>query len=197
MSEDKAAKPGRRRDPSRDEAILRATLEAFVDDGYDGVSIEGVAALAGVGKATIYRRFSNKAELVVEAVRRGAHMEDDLPDTGDLAADLADMLRPLVTRLRGPDGKVLVTLAVERVRNPDLAAAFERSVIGAKRNHLRKLVRSAVDRGDLSPDADLDLIAEAGPAIIWHHALHGLPIEQDLPERLVAFLLASPLPPPS
>src|SRR3546814_7686584 len=89
-------------------------------------------------------------------------MEDDLPDTGDLGADLADMLRPLVTRLRGPDGKVLVTLAVERVRNPDLAAAFERSVIGAKRNHLRKLVRSAVDRGDLSPDADLDLIAEAG-----------------------------------
>src|SRR3546814_8826231 len=89
-------------------------------------------------------------------------MEDDLPDTGDLGADLSDMLRPLVTRLRGPDGKVLVTLAVERVRNPDLAAAFERSVIGAKRNHLRKLVRSAVDRGDLSPDADLDLIAEAG-----------------------------------
>src|SRR3546814_12411617 len=77
-------------------------------------------------------------------------MEDDLPDTGDLGADLSDMLRPLVTRLRGPDGKVLVTLAVERVRNPDLAAAFERSVIGAKRNHLRKLVRSAVDRGDLS-----------------------------------------------
>src|SRR3546814_11503261 len=108
-------------------------------------------------------------------------MEDDLPDTGDLGADLSDMLRPLVTRLRGPDGKVLVTLAVERVRNPDLAAAFERSVIGAKRNHLRKLVRSAVDRGDLSPDADLDLIAEAGPAIPCHHALHGLPTEAGLP----------------
>src|SRR3546814_11398426 len=94
-------------------------------------------------------------------------MEDDLPDTGDLEADLADMLRPLVTRLRGPDGKVLVTLAVERVRNPDLAAAFERYVIGAKRNHLRQLVSAAADRGDPSPAPTLDLHTAARPPTTW------------------------------
>jgi AcrR family transcriptional regulator len=194
MSDDTSPRRGRRRDPTRDEAIFQATLEAFVEDGYDGVSVEGVAARAGVGKATIYRRFPNKAELVVEAVRRGAHIEDDLPDTGDLRADLATMFRPLVERLRGPDGKVLITLAVERVRNPDLAAAFERSVIGAKRGHLRKIVKAAIDRGAIPRDADLDLLAETGPAIIWHHALHGLPLDEDLPDRVVALVLGA-LPP--
>ena len=94
---------GRRRDPSRDEAILAATLATFAEEGYAGVSIEGVAARAGVGKATIYRRCASKAQLVVEAVRVGACLNDHLPDTGDLRSDLASMLRAMVQRLRSDD----------------------------------------------------------------------------------------------
>ena len=182
-------RPGRRRDPACDEAILKATIDAFVDEGYAGVSIEGVAGRAGVGKATIYRRFASKAELVAEAVRVTACIDDHLVDTGDVRADLISMLTPMVERLRGPDGKLLLTFAAERVGNPDLAAAFERSVIGAKRVHVRKLLAAAVERGELPADADIELIAEAAPAIIWHHALYGLPLDGDLPKRIFDLVL--------
>lgn len=186
---DRAAS-GRRRDPACDAAIFSATLDLFVEEGYAGVSIEGVAARAGVGKATIYRRFASKAELVVESVRTSACMLDDhLPDTGDLRADLHAMLQPMLERLRGVDGKVLVTLMSERLRNPDLAAEFDRSVVGRKRAHARKLVRAAIKRGDLPADADIDLIAEIGPALLWHHALFGLPLTDALLRRTLDLAL--------
>lgn len=180
---------GRPRDPSCDAAILRATVDAFIEGGYAGVSMEGVAARAGVGKATIYRRFPSKAELVVEAVRCGVQIDDDLPDTGDLRADLIAMMQPLFDRLRGAEAELLVRFATERVRSPELAAAFDRAVVGRKREHLRSLLASAVQRGDLPDSADLDLIAEAGPALLWHHALHGLPLPDGLLERIVELAL--------
>ncbi|HEV3227387.1 MAG TPA: TetR/AcrR family transcriptional regulator [Acidimicrobiales bacterium] len=183
------ARAGRPRDPACDAAILRATLEAFTEFGYAGVSMEGVAARAGVGKSTLYRRYATKAHLVVEAVRCGAQMDDDLPDTGDLRADLLTMMRPLLARLRSDEGQVLVTFAAERVRNPDLAEEFDRLVIGKKREHLRRLVRDAVERGDLPRDADVDLIAEAPPAYLWHHALYGLPLTDDLLDRILDLVL--------
>jgi AcrR family transcriptional regulator len=189
LGDDVRPRPGRRRDPACDEAILKATIDAFVEEGYAGVSIEGVAARAGVGKATIYRRFASKAELVVEAVRATALIDDHLVNTGDLRADLISAWSPMVERLRGPDGKLLLAFAAERVGNPDLAAAFERSVIGAKRVHVRKLLDEAVERGELAADADLELIAESGPAIIWHHALYGLPLDDDLPSRILDLAL--------
>jgi AcrR family transcriptional regulator len=186
---EQASRPGRRRDPALDKAIVAATLESFAEDGYAGVSIEGVAARAGVGKATIYRRFPSKVELVVEAMRVGACLTDHLPDTGDVRADLEAMLRIMLERLRSPDGHVLLAFAVERVRNPELGAEFQRSVIGAKRAHMRSLIAGAVERGELPADTDAQLVAESGPALIWHHALNGLPLTDDLPTRIVALVL--------
>lgn len=184
-----ALRSGRPRDPALDAAILEATIDVFVEEGYLGVSIEGVAARAGVGKASIYRRYANKAELIVEAIRAKACISDHLPDTGDLRADIRSMLQPLVERLRGSDGPVLIAFMGERLRHPDLAAEYERSVIGAKRAHMRTLVRGAVQRGDLPADSDIDVIAEMGPALLWHHALHGLPLTDDLPDRILATVL--------
>lgn len=187
-----ALRPGRPRDPACDAAILAATLDVFAEGGYLGVSIEGVAARAGVGKASIYRRYASKAELIVEAMRTRIGIEDHLPDTGDLRADLRSMWRPLLQRLRGEDGKLLIAFMGERARHPDLSAEFERSVVGAKRAHTRKLVRAAVKRGDLPPDSDVEVIAEVGPALLWHHALYGLPLTDDLPDRILGTLLPSP-----
>ena len=186
---DERRRSGRRRDPARDAAILAATLAAFAEDGYAGVSIEGVAARAGVGKATIYRRYPSKAQLVVEAVRVGACLDDHLPDTGDLRSDLEAMLRAMVDRLRSADGPVLLAFAAERLRHPELAAEFERSVIGAKRAHGRNLIAAAVRRGELPADTDIDLVTEAGPGLVWHHALHGLALSDDLPARILALVL--------
>jgi AcrR family transcriptional regulator len=186
------ARAGRPRDPALDAAILAATAEVFVEEGYAGVSIEGVAARAGVGKATIYRRYGDKAELVVAAVSHGAHIDDHLPDTGDLRADLRAMIEPLFERLRGEHGPLLTAFAAERARHPELAAEFERRVIGRKRDHLRHLMASAVARGELPPDADVDLIAESGPALLWHHALHGLGFPDELPDRILTLVLGPP-----
>jgi len=180
---------GRPRDPACDAAILQAALDLFAEHGYAGVSIEGVAARAGVGKATVYRRYATKPELVVEAVRCGAQLSDVLPDTGDLRADLRSMMQPLLDRLRGDDGRLLITFAMERFRNPELADEFNRAVIGKKRSHIRRLVADAVERGDLPKDADIDLIAETPPALLWHHALYGLPLDDGLLDRILDLVL--------
>lgn len=180
---------GRPRDPAVDEAILDAAAALFVDLGYAGVSIEGVAARAGVGKATIYRRYADKAELIVHAVRHCAHINNDLPDTGDLRADLRAMLGALFEGLRGQDGALLLAFAAERIRNPELAESFMRNVVGGKREHMKRLFESAAARGELPPGADLELLAEAGPAILWHHALHRLGFPADLPDRIIDLML--------
>lgn len=180
---------GRPRDPSRDEAIAAATLAIFAEEGYAGISIEGVAARAGVGKATIYRRFASKEELVVDAVRLGAHLTDHLPDTGDVRADLASMLHGLIDKLRSDSGPVLLAFLAERLRYPELAAEFNRSVVGAKRAHTRRLVQDAIERGDLPGTVDVDLVTEAGAALVWHHARYGLPLTDDLPERIIRTIL--------
>jgi AcrR family transcriptional regulator len=192
VQDDLRPRPGRRRDPACDDAIHAATLAEFVEHGYAGLSVEGVAARAGVAKATIYRRYPNKAALVVDAVRVGACIDDHLPDSGDLRADLTSILRRMVERFRGPDGAVLVAFAAERVRHPELAAEFERSVIGNKRRHVRELLQAAIDRGQLPADTDTELIAEAGPALVWHHALNRLPMSRHLPDRIVALVLGPP-----
>ena len=78
--EEAAAKgPGRPRDPEADRAILEATIEILGEEGYEGLSIEGVAARAGVGKTTIYRRWTSKAELVVAAIQRYKSPADPSP----------------------------------------------------------------------------------------------------------------------
>ncbi len=182
-------RPGRRRDPLCDEAIFAATLALFVEEGYAGTSIEGVAARAGVAKATIYRRYPNKAQLVVSAVHTCTGTTDHLPDTGDVRADLTSMLARLTDLLRGDLGPVLVAFAGERARYPKLDEEFTRSVIGAKRAHIRHLVTSAIEAGELPADADVEVIAEAGPALVWHHALNRLALTDDLPARIVDMLM--------
>jgi AcrR family transcriptional regulator len=149
------------------------------------MSIEGVAARAGVGKATIYRRYPSKAPLLVDAIRNRLHLVEQLPDSGDLRADLLAMLKPLVGSLRSGDGPLLIAFMTERVREPELNDEFGRCVVGHKKVHLRKLVRDAVERGDLPADTDVDLVAELGPALIWHHALGNGPVDPDLAERIV------------
>jgi len=136
-----------------------------------------------VGKATIYRRYRNKAQLVVEAVRVGACPTDHLPDTGDLRADLTSMLTKPMDLLSGDAGPVLLAFAAERIHYPALDEEFKRSVIGAKRAYFRYLLKSAIERGDLPADTDVEVLAEAGPALMWHHALNRLPLTDDLQRR--------------
>jgi len=183
------ARPGRRRDPEVDEAILDATLALFAEGGYRGITIEGVAARAGVGKASVYRRYPTREALVVDAMRVRLCLIHDLTDTGDLRADLLAMTTPLIERLGGPQGPTLIAFMCERIREPELAEEWQRSVVGRKREHVRALVRGAVGRGELPADTDVDLVAELPSAVIWHHALNGLTVDAALGERIVDDIL--------
>ncbi len=181
---------GRPRSEVCDRAILDATVEALLEDGYTGMSIEGVAARAGVGKATIYRRWANKAELAVEALRSRACAAVPMVGTGDLRHDLVQLLRNLLEAMRGVDGRLMTTCVSERARHPDLADELNRSVVTERRAFVRQLVEQALERGDLPAGTDTELVADVGFAVLWHRLTMGqAPLSDDLPERIVAQVL--------
>jgi AcrR family transcriptional regulator len=164
---------GRPRSEDREREIMAAALEALVAEGYDGMSVEGVAARAGAGKATVYRRWRNKAELVADAIREHACRDIELPDTGDARADLRAFLRDLQGSFEDFEGKLIAVFTAERMRHPDLAAAFDARFVSQRRAYLETIVRRAIERGELPADTDVELLAEVGPAILLHQFVKG------------------------
>ena len=158
---------GRPRSAAVDAAILDATLEEYAERGFDGMSIDGVAVRAGVGKATIYRRWSSKQELVRDAI---AYMHDDIeaPDTGSLLGDyegLAAGVRAAVQRQGA--ATFAPRLLGEAVGDPELHAIFYANLIKPRRDQMRLVLERAVARGEIRNDLDLDLMIDlfAGPAV--------------------------------
>jgi AcrR family transcriptional regulator len=157
---------GRPRSEEAHQAILDATLALLAEVGFSALTVEGVAQRAGVGKATIYRRWTSKLPLVVEAFGRLPALED--ADTGSLAGDLKLMLRNYLHLFRStPLGAVLPSLAGERAHDPELAKLFE-PLMRDRRQPLQRAFERAVARGELSPDLDLDLAADlvVGPIAV-------------------------------
>jgi AcrR family transcriptional regulator len=181
-----APRGGRPRSEQRDQEILDAALQAFVADGYDAMTIEGIASRIGASKATVYRRWRNKDELVVEAVRRHAVASVALVDTGDVREDVRAYLRGMLKAFRGFDGALMIAFTAERIRHPELGKLFDERFVTGRRAHLRRLVQAAVDRGDLPGDADVELLADVGPAILLQHlAFRPGPLRPDLADRIV------------
>ena len=104
-SRSRSARGGRPRDDAREQAILDAAIDLVAEIGYDAMSIEAVAARAKSSKATIYRRWPGKAELVAEAMRRRSEpVLEDLPDTGSLRGDLLALVQRMFDSINGVDG---------------------------------------------------------------------------------------------
>ena len=99
------------------------------------------------------------------------------------------MMQPLIDRLGGPQGRCSWRSCASGLRKPELAAEWDRSVVGRKREHMPALVRGAIERGELPADTDVELVAELPSAIIWHHALDGFPVDRDLAQRVVVHIL--------
>jgi AcrR family transcriptional regulator len=137
-----------------------------VEVGYSGLTVEGVANRAGVGKATIYRRWSSKLPLVIEAFGDLPGLEE--ADTGDLVTDLERMLRSyLEVFSASPLGAVVPSLAGELPHNPELMELFS-PLDRSRRQPLLEALRRGVARGELEPDPDLDLAADliVGPITV-------------------------------
>jgi AcrR family transcriptional regulator len=157
---------GRPRSEEAHQAILRATLELLGQVGFSGLTVEGVASRAGVGKATIYRRWPSKLPLVVEAFHALPQLEE--VDTGHLATDLKQMLRSYLHLFNEtPLAAVLPSLAGERRHNPELSELLD-PVLRHRRRPLVIALERAQRRGELPVDLDLDLAADlvVGPIAV-------------------------------
>jgi AcrR family transcriptional regulator len=160
------ASAGRPRSEEAHQAILDATLALLAEVGFSALTVEGVAGRAGVGKATIYRRWPSKLPLVVEAFGGLPSFED--ADTGSLASDLKVMLRGYLELFnKTPLAAVLPALASERAHDPALAELLN-PVLRQRRSPLASALERARIRGEIAADLDLDLAADliVGPIAV-------------------------------
>ncbi|ABP54780.1 regulatory protein, TetR [Salinispora tropica CNB-440] len=167
-----APDPNRRRESSR-RAILTAAFDLLQEVGYAKLTIEGIAARAGVGKQTIYRWWPSKGIVIFDAFLMLNEAPEGgpplLPDTGDLHADLTAVLRATVVELNDPRyDQPLRALSTEITHDPELAAAYVERLDKPMRQAKRQRLRSAQQAGQLAEDLDLDMAVD----IIWAPVLN-------------------------
>lgn len=177
---------GRPRDEAREQAILEAAIELLAEVGYDAMSIEAVAVRAKSSKATIYRRWPGKAELVADAMRRRTEPAlEDLPDTGSLRGDLLALAQRMFAGMNGADGGLICGLAVAVRSDP----AFGRLLAAHTHEHKLRSVTGVVSRaearGELPPGADPSLILQVAPGVALFHQMSGEPLDAAFAEHLV------------
>jgi AcrR family transcriptional regulator len=177
----------RRSDLARHTEILDATLGELQEVGYDRMTMDAVAKRAGASKATLYRHWPNKAELVVAAIR---HMRGDalevLPDTGRLRDDLLGLL--VGTQPRSAEDQLCVMRGMVSAcgSDPELATAFFEQVVNTKRSAALELMRRAQARGEVSEATDIQFLVDAAPAmLIFRHLLTPFPVDEEYLTRLV------------
>jgi AcrR family transcriptional regulator len=172
---------------AREEEVLDAAVDLLLEVGYDRLTMDSVASRARAGKATLYRRWSSKQQLVVDAVNRSKRaMIGPPPDTGSLRSDL-------VRCFSGPDAIVpveahrLMGVVMSALQtDPEFAAEFRTRFVLPRVGVLQEVYRRAADRGELRPGADLSIIAPALAAVLLQRALVlGEPITGALVERVV------------
>jgi AcrR family transcriptional regulator len=167
-------RPGRRRDHTRGPEILDAALEVLAETGYDGMTIDMVAARAKAGKATVYRRWSSKAELVIDAVACMKKNDIDpahLPDTGTLRGDLLAMIKPHTIEDNERKLRVMAGLMSMLSRDPDLAEAVNQAIVEPRVAVTRVLMRRAADRGEISPGCDIETLSLIVPSMVIFRVL--------------------------
>jgi AcrR family transcriptional regulator len=161
--------------------ILQAARDELAERGYERTTMAAVAARAGAGKATVYRRWASKAEMVIDAISCTADAAltiDKVPDTGSLAGDL-QALRALKHHDEGV-WQALAALVSELPHEPELAAAVHDRLVRPRVGLVRALLDRAAARGELNPGLDLDLVACVPSAMIAYRLLvSGEPIDTD------------------
>ncbi len=125
------------------------------------MSVEGVAAAAGVGKTAIYRRYPSKAELAAAAVRTLRDDSGPLPDTGSARTDIIEMLTRFQPALERAGFAMIGALLVEERRNPGLLETFRKRIFRPRRREAIKVLQRGVERGEIRADADLEVAVEA------------------------------------
>jgi AcrR family transcriptional regulator len=158
--------PGR--GEAREGAILAAALALLAEVGYDRMSMDAIAVRARASKATMYRRWSGKAELVVTAVERHTgQLRAERTDPGSLRADLLDTLRDMRDGLAEQDARLLLGLLTAMHHDEELARTVRTRMVDDKRQAIDPVIDRAVARGELPAAIDRARLAEVSSAMLF------------------------------
>lgn len=182
--------PGRPRSDASHQAILQATMEILQQEGYRATSIEAIAARAGVGKKTIYRWWPSKATVALEALTAYTDAHVPFSDTGSLEGDLTTYFELSFPGLHGKAGTVLSGLAAEAQWDPAFASEFQRTFIVPRKAALVALLQRGVERGELAPETNLDVLADLIYGAKWYRfLLYPAPLDEAFAREIVKLIL--------
>jgi AcrR family transcriptional regulator len=177
---------GRPRDPSRDGVIRAAILRLLAEVGYGSLTMDAVAAEAGVGKATIYRRWRTKEDLVVDTISDLNQELASPPDTGSLEGDLrvlTDQMRAVIT---GPTGAATLSLLSTMPHQPALAQAFQDGPLMIWHKVFAEVWARAEQRGEVGPGMAGSILAEATTALmVQRWLMTALPVDQAFTDEML------------
>jgi AcrR family transcriptional regulator len=179
-----------RRDENARLAVLHAADDLLVERGFGGVTIEGIAARAGVAKQTIYRWWPSKVDVLLDTLVDDASRQLVVPDTGSAIDDTRRYLRVLARFLtREPAGKVLLALLGEAQHDAEMAGVFHHRYLDPQREREREMLKRGIAAGELSAALDVDAALDAMSGPIVYRALTGAPIPRSFVDGLVADIL--------
>ena len=167
---------GRPRSARAHEAILQAAVGLLLEHGLDAVSMDAVAARAGVSKATIYRWWPTKESLALDALyTEWSAAAPDPRDTGSLRGDLIELLSPWARLVGGqrPYARVIAALLAETHTDPAFAAEYQQRVVQPRRDQARAIFARAIERGEISPGLDLEVALDLIYGPLYHRLLQG------------------------
>jgi AcrR family transcriptional regulator len=177
---------GRPRDPSRDGVIRAAILHLLAQVGYGALTMDAVASEAGVGKATIYRRWRTKQDLVVDTISDLNRDVATPPDTGSLEGDLRQMLRSMVSVITGPTGAATLSLLSTVPHQPALADAFRNGPLAVWRESFDQIWQRAEQRGEIPPGVSTSVLGETTSALLVQRwLLTGRPVDDEFADQVL------------
>jgi AcrR family transcriptional regulator len=191
---------GRRRGALLTSAIYRATLDELAETGFDKLSFDKIAASAGTGKASLYRRWATPAELVLEALTDplSGFGGIPVPRTGSLRGDLVFLLGGFARIMeREPRGRALFPLITQRERHPELYASLRRMLLDPGQQRILDVLRAAAARSEVDPAAVTPRIAAVGPRLVLaelmeHGTVAPTEVEAIVDEVLIPVLVRRP-----
>jgi AcrR family transcriptional regulator len=187
--------PGRPRSEEARLAILRSTLKILGKHGFADFTIEDVAAHAGVGKATVYRWWPNRAALIADAFASSTTRALHFPDTGSVYSDMSQQMRQLVKIFRSRRGRIVSAMLAAGQSDKDLIAAFRERFLKPRRQEAYVTLRRGIARGELRRDEDLDLLLDSlyGP-IYMRFLIRHAKMTSDFIDRLCDLVLGGAKP---
>ena len=182
---------GRPRSSEAHRRILDAARELLSEEGFSDLRLEHVAARAGVGKATIYRRWGSKEALAQELLAELAGPHIAVAETGDTRAELlAAVTNPMRAVTDTPFGPVIRALLSQIAVNPTLGDPFRATVVQARRDEVRRVIARGIARGDLRPDADPTIATELLVGPVYFRLMFGGELDDAFARRIVDAVLS-------